>query len=513
MNFFDLSTKPPSALFLVATTLLVFISYFAGKWSTRRQLLVAIEKLEELAQGNYSQIKELAVTSGTKDGEKFFMAINSVLKSFALFNKTTTALANIFQNAPVAIVELDKTGKLVCINNEAKKILNWSENINQSKFDFSPLLKTATKKKREVLLTVNGHSLPFSCSNVQCTDGQMIVCLDSLSEIYGLVGKIQKNAVTSRDILKLVSAMAQTLDDNCKKLFAQNSKILQSTDQVRNDSSNFGDKTKEASSDLSLVSTNTDEVAGSISTIATAIEELSATINNLSKQTVQVAGISKEATVKVQTSFEIMNELAANSKQISKIKNIIEDIADQTNLLSLNATIEAASANEAGAGFAVVASEIKNLANQTINSTNVISEQIGKIQSTVKIAFEETARIQEIIAQVGEFTNTLATSIEEQSFAIKDISKTMQTASTSTKNIATKSASSSKLISSMTSFGPDINERLKLIFELMTDVEMVGENIVKSGGLIANRISSLQDEIGEMEIAIDKFELTNRLSQ
>ncbi|HLE09813.1 MAG: hypothetical protein A2504_11150 [Bdellovibrionales bacterium RIFOXYD12_FULL_39_22] len=313
----------------------------------------------------------------------------------------------------------------------------------------------------------------------------------------------------------IVSAMALVANDffkNIQLLSGQTKEIIKSTEQVKSDSLKFGDKTKDVSNDLALVSTNTNEVAGPIATIATATEELSATINNLSKQTVQVAAISKEATDKVHNSFEVMKELSANSKQISKIINIIEDIADQTNLLSLNATIEAASANEAGAGFAVVASEIKSLANQTINSTNVISEQIGKIQNTVKIAHEETARIQEIIAQVGEFTNTLATSIEEQSFAISDISKTMQTASTSTKNIAAKSESSNKLISTMSSLGGDINQQLISILEMLSGNGKVGSEIVVTGEIMANRISELQEELSEMRKVLDSAKITKQQS-
>ncbi|MBI5682302.1 MAG: methyl-accepting chemotaxis protein [Deltaproteobacteria bacterium] len=145
----------------------------------------------------------------------------------------------------------------------------------------------------------------------------------------------------------------------------------------------------------------------------------------------------------VRQSAEVISELGSRSNEIGKIIKVIDDIADQTNLLALNAAIEAARAGEQGRGFAVVADEVRKLAERTTKATKEIGEMIQtiqddtikavsvmdvgtkKVENEVVVAKEAGEALEQIVDSVNKVTGMIqqiATAAEEQSTAADQIS-------------------------------------------------------------------------------------------
>ncbi|MBL4719777.1 MAG: hypothetical protein JKY20_01420, partial [Alphaproteobacteria bacterium] len=184
----------------------------------------------------------------------------------------------------------------------------------------------------------------------------------------------------------------------------------------------------------------TEEAAVNVQTVAAASEELSSSISEISRQVSDSANVTLEAVEAAESTNVTMEGLSEAGAKIGEVVHLISDIASQTNLLALNATIEAARAGESGKGFAVVASEVKNLATQTAQATEEISNEISAMQEQTKNAVGAIDRITGVIGKINEITTSISSAVEEQSAATSEISRNAQEASGGTdevtKNVA-----------------------------------------------------------------------------
>lgn len=246
------------------------------------------------------------------------------------------------------------------------------------------------KKLNEIINTVKDSARQVAAGSTQlsATSEQLAVSFgDQSSQIVATASATEEISVSSEEVLRSLDEMKDKTETADKNITAGRAKLLSAVKEITDIKSN--------------------------------VDNLGATVDNLSQ----------------------------SSRRIGNILNVINDIADQTNLLALNAAIEAARAGEHGRGFAVVADEVRKLAERSQsaikeidsiitalqNEADVASESMskakGKVEGGVEI-IEETQsffdRIVESVKLIDTTSGIIAASVEEQVTAIQNINQNTQ---------------------------------------------------------------------------------------
>lgn len=249
--------------------------------------------------------------------------------------------------------------------------------------------------------------------------------------------------VTSRDE---IGQMAERFNIFMERLHATILQVAESSKQVASAAQMLDTSAEQ-------MAAGAEEVSAQVSSAATASEQMSATSGEIAQNCTRAARSSEKAnesaraggdviqqtvlimnqiSERVKRSAEIIKSLGTRSDQIGEVVGLINDIADQTNLLALNAAIEAARAGEHGRGFAVVADEVRKLAERTTEATKEIGETIEAMQRETKSA---VASMEEGVREVERGTGEAAKSGE----ALTDILTQISTVSSEVGQIAAAS--------------------------------------------------------------------------
>ena len=242
-----------------------------------------------------------------------------------------------------------------------------------------------------------------------------------------------------RHVVRRVGEASDELVGISGELSSATAQIASANEQVANQSQAVATGGEHMTATVQEVAGNTGLVRAAAQAAKASATEGSAVVSRALDAMRDIARVVEDAAATVKT-------LGERSEQIGTVIQVIEDIADQTNLLALNAAIEAARAGEHGRGFAVVADEVRKLAEKTVRATREIGETVASIQAETRKAVEAIdqgigsvrtgrdlgekagAAIQEIegqVSQAAEQTHQIATATEELSATVQEVAANM----------------------------------------------------------------------------------------
>ncbi|MEM7687385.1 MAG: HAMP domain-containing methyl-accepting chemotaxis protein [Pseudomonadota bacterium] len=212
--------------------------------------------------------------------------------------------------------------------------------------------------------------------------------------------------------------------------------VAEASSQLHTTSQMMAQTADDSSQRTAEVSASMAEANSGATAAAAASDEFAMSISEISRQAASSAELARRATHSATKADTTISALSDSAQQVGQIVELIQTIAQRTNLLALNASIEAARGGEAGRGFAVVASEVKELAMQTSRATEQVAEQIRSMQDTTGASVTALRTIADQIQELETTAVSIASAVDQQSVAGQDLARSIDMAARGTEQVA-----------------------------------------------------------------------------
>ncbi len=333
-------------------------------------------------------------------------------------------------NKSQAVIEFEMDGTIITANDNFLKVMGYSLEEVRGKHHsiFVEDSLRHSPEYREFWAKLNRGEYQSAEYKRIGKGGKEVWIQASYNPILDLNGKPYKVVKYATDVTGQVNTRLQ-VEQTATALAASSEELTAVAQQMTSNA-------EETSAQSGVVSAAAEEVTKNLQTVSTATEEMTASIKEIAKNSNEAAKVATAAVQTADATNATIAKLGQSSAEIGQVIKVITSIAQQTNLLALNATIEAARAGEAGKGFAVVANEVKELAKETAKATEDIGRKVEAIQSDTKGAVEAIGQISQVIVQINDISNTIASAVEEQTAVTNEIARNVAEAARGGQDVA-----------------------------------------------------------------------------
>lgn len=325
-------------------------------------------------------------------------------------------------------------------------------------------------------------------------------------EFNVLINEIQSTFTNMKELIHHVTDMSADVSESSenvsktseiflksvKEISSSMSEIEQGINQQANDAQQCLSQMENLSQKIVLVADNTKEISHVADHAKSSIDAGTKVTQNLNSQT--------EATIEITTDIiREIEKLQEKSLSISKIVNVINDIASQTNLLSLNASIEAARAGEYGRGFSVVAGEIRSLAEQSQTAVKDIMLTIKSIQEVTKATVATARKVEKELMLQGDAVKATTSSFSDINDSVERLMGYLDQIAQNVQNIEEAKVSTLGSIENISAVLEEVaastNTVNQTADDLMSSVETLNksaENLNQNSDLLVEKVKKFK---------------------
>ncbi len=242
------------------------------------------------------------------------------------------------------------------------------------------------------------------------------------------VGHIKELMLGVQQGMAEVEAASNRLVDNMGE-------IVQGAERGQEGASTVAAASEEMTANIAGVDQSLRGVREAILSVTSATREMVNSLEAIQHLCREATKMANVAFTHTSASKEVMENLEMSAQEIGQVVELINNIAEQTNMLALNASIEAAGAGDAGKGFAVVANEVKELARQTSLATDTVSQRIGDIRDQTKEVASASEQVFRIVKIIHQTNKDISMAVDEQNRSIQSISHAIDDVSHSTEMV------------------------------------------------------------------------------
>ncbi|MEG3639435.1 methyl-accepting chemotaxis protein [Magnetococcus sp. PR-3] len=239
-------------------------------------------------------------------------------------------------------------------------------------------------------------------------------------------GRVDTEVRQLNDQIARVSEDIRVVSHESHGLSEQVTSIAESVKSANHNVTSMAAAAEQMSANLDSVNGNLSQVNDSVTRVRQTTEQVTESLQDVRGRCRQADERSLEATQTIERTQSIMTDLAKSSQSIEQVIEVINSMAEQTNMLALNASIEAAGAGEAGKGFAVVANEVKDLASQTAKAADEIETKVHELQDQSRHAASAAQEASKLIVGIKSANGEISEAVEGQVYAIEEITEAIR---------------------------------------------------------------------------------------